>query len=137
MGRLEDLGVERASPSAAPLPRMRSQLQQQQERRLYPLLRLSSFPLISLLDADRGKNLLTQGQTQRWLRADLGNEPPNSNRRLPRLHGCLKLSLPLCLALALPRSSVPLPCATWALCLLPGPCASGGLGAWGWLWESS
>lgn len=62
MGHLEDLGVERAPPSAAPLPGMRSQLQQQQqERRLYPLLRLSSFPLISLLDADRGKNLLTQG----------------------------------------------------------------------------
>lgn len=43
------------------------------------LLRLPSFPLISLLDADRGKNLLTQGQTQPGLRRGLGNDPPSPN----------------------------------------------------------
>lgn len=59
MGHLEDLGVETTHPSPkAPTPGMSCS-----SRREGSTLSLDSppSPLISLLDADRGKNLLTQG----------------------------------------------------------------------------
>lgn len=88
---------------------MRSRLPSSMSESSYPLLRFPSFPLISLLNADGGKNLLTQGADSTRAASRLGNEPPNSDECLPRLHGGLQLSASVPWPLPCPSLVSPFP----------------------------